>query len=354
MPICPWNHLILFAFGAGACVLTASLAGTVAYNGKFGDDNKFLKYTYGQNERINLMALLNVCLALFCVAFLFMSIAFAILQCTKALQIVSWVLMFLLFIATIISQVFSLQFTKYGDGDQIYQVIDLTDTDEFKKYLTNIGETESVNDMLNKGYLNMTEDGPANVKFNETSIRDLAFSDFYVPYYNEKDDRTDRVPSCYLTGEAFVGSFPGIDPCNFAIAENSLKCIGGWNSENFKNYWCYEYRHRIEEEKDLAGKTDDEIAEYRAKEIRYTLSVDSFSAFYEINAVFLGLNCAGLFVLIISLILNQIVQPFNTKTDAYDKLNGDDSNDAKKSEKPKEEEHRIKTIHSSSESEDED
>lgn len=373
MPICPWKHLIVFAFGAGTCILSASLIGTVAYNGKFGDNNKFLKYTYGRDQKIGQLTIANVSLAFICVCFLLLTIVASVKQLPGALILTGWILTFLAFLGTIISQILSLTESKYSYPMYYYSIehsdvlpifanhpvpseYDYYSNEKFKKYLSEtgyeVGEdyTTSFGDILKGlGFYNDT----AKERQDFLASTNYKFLDFMIPYSYNGDIA--YVPSCNLSNKGILmGSFTGIDPCNYVIVGSNSKCIGGWNVDNFKNYWCYLYRQTRDTNKTIRKKNDKEKLEYYAEKTRNFISVTSYAAFYEINTIFLGLNCAGFFVLLISIFLNMAFRPFDTNVEDYQKLvsgqeaKSDDSSNAKpKSKEPV----RAKAI---SESDDED
>lgn len=350
MPICPWKHLIVFAFGAGTCILAVSLVGTVAYNGKFGDNNKFLKYRYGRDQRIGQLAVANVSLAFICVCALLFTIVVAVKQLPLAVNLVGWILTLLLFLGTIISQILSLTESKYGDAI-LYSEYNYLDNKKFTKYLDESGYVKGRDYKCSEiltGFINDSQP----IEFSTST--DYPFDDFMIPYYSSGN--IVRVPSCRLgktINANLIGNFPGIDPCNYQIDDKDSKCIGGWSVENFRNYWCYLYRNGRDTNKTLRQKDANGKIEWEATKRRNYISVTSYAAFYEINTIFMGLNCAGFFVLLISIFLNMAFRPFDTNVEDYQKLvSGSEAKSDDSSAKPKKDEPvRAKAI---SESDDED
>lgn len=353
MPICPWKHLIVFSFGAGSCILLASLIGTVAYNGKFGDNNKFLKYRFGRDQKIGQLTIANVSLAFICACFLLLTLLASVKLLPGALILTGWILTFLCFLGTIISQILSLTESKYGDAI-LPSEYDYLSKSKFTKYLNEAGyeagRDYKCSEILSKGFHNATSDTD---ELFSTSIY-YPFEAFMIPYYSS--GKLVHVPSCRLAAEPFgvlSGNFPGIDPCNYVIDDSNGRCIGGWSVGNFKNYWCYEYRHSRDFNKTVRQKSAEDLWKYSAEKNRAYASVTSYNAFYEINTIFLGLNCAGFFVTLIGIFLNMAFRPFDTNVEDYQKLvagqeaKSDDSSKAQGSNKPV----RAKVI---SESEDED
>lgn len=335
MPICPWKHLIVFVFGAGTCILSVSLIGTVAYNGKFGDNNKFLKYRYGRDQKIGQLTIANVSLAFIGLCFLLFTIAASVKQLPGAVIVTGYILTFLLFLGTVISQILSLTESKYGDAI-LYSEYNYLDNKKFREYLRkadyNEGEDYQFSDILNKGYFNYTDGKFEPLEFNAST--DYEFADFMIPYYSSGN--IVHVPSCKLTTqEKPTGNFPGLDPCNYYFDDSSSTCIGGWSVGNFKNYWCYLYRQRRDTNNTLKKKNENEKIEYLAEKTRNYNSVTSYAAFYEINTIFLGLNCAGFFVLLIAIFLNMAFRPFDTNVEDYQKLVSGQEAKSDESSKPK-------------------
>ncbi|OHT10620.1 hypothetical protein TRFO_04107 [Tritrichomonas foetus] len=317
MPICPWPHLIVFVFGGGAAVLTISLFGTVAVNGKFGDDNKFRKYNYGMDKKMGQLAVINVSCAMICGVFVCLAIGFNIKHLPGCAQLVMWVLAYLMFLGTAISQMMSLSYSRFGDSI-VPGFYNYYSNEDFKSYV----------DKNYNGLVNGPDGSVAEFTWGpETGFVNLSgeiipivypihlpMTQFYVSFVHNY--KTYSVPSCVIDWNSSV--FMGADPCNFQITET--QCIGDWTGGHFRNYWCYEFRQNRSHRQATENKTLAEKQKYYAKIQRQSISLDSYSAFYQLNATFLGLNICGIVIVSIALILINIVNPFNKKGKPYQKI----------------------------------
>lgn len=334
MPICPWPQLIVFAFGAGSSLLIVSLIGAVAYNGKFGDDNKFRKYSYGWDQKFGQLAVANVSLAVFTIAFVMMAIFFNIKHFPKAVQIVFWVIADLAFIGTIVSQGLSIEWSKYGDAF-IPSKYDYFKDKKFNEYVTKNyegAEGKTAGEVIFE---------PCNINLNtlcnDSSLTAYTLFNFgNMPYFfsnftDGKSNITRSVPQCKIDWDKAYPS--GIDPCNWVIKDG--KCIGGWTPENFKNYWCFAYRQNRDRNKDLQDKSEEEKNQYFANKQRAYLGVDSYDAFFEINNIFIGLECSGFGLTTVTLFILLCVNPFDKEKIHYKKIeaSGSGSSQIKKTKK---------------------
>ncbi|OHT16517.1 hypothetical protein TRFO_41754 [Tritrichomonas foetus] len=311
MPICPWPHLIVFVFGSGATLLSVSLVGMIAYNGKYGDDNKFKIYGYGMNQKISKINIAIVSCGVFTVVLLGISISFDIKHYPKVASLVMWILTFLCFLGTIILQIFALSLTKYGDAI-IPSIYDYYKDNEFKNYIDTYYpglQTKANGTVAEIAWMDNPTTEIYNVTYNLPITLDLP--DFYVTFVHNKNFYS--VASCVINWNS--STVIGVDPCNFDL--HASECIGGWNSKNFKNYWCYAFRINRTYSQKVAEMTENEKLKYDAEKNRQKINVDSFSAFYEINSIFLGLNCAGFFIVMLAQILLMIINPFDKVTKQY-------------------------------------
>lgn len=328
MPICPWPQLIVFAFGAGSSLLITSLVGAVAYNGKFGDDNKFRKYSYGWDYKFGQMCVVNVSLAMFTIAFVMLAVFFNIKHLPKSAQIVMWVFADLAFIGTIVSQGLSIEWSKYGDSIQfIPSKFDYFNDKKFKNYVqkyypeavesstTGPSQFEICNEALNPGCNDTSL--PAYNLFNEKHMP-YFFSTFYI------GDEPHQVPQCKIEWQKCVPT--GKDPCNWVIKDGN--CIGGWSPESFKNYWCYAFRHNRTYVKSIQGKSEYEVQRYEAEKLRVEFSVDSYDAFYEINNIFIGLECSGFGIATVTLFILLCINPFDKDKIHFKKIEASGSGSA--------------------------
>ena len=325
MGLCPWNHLIIFIFGSGAALLFVGLIGTVAFNGKFGDDNKFMKWRYGWDDTIGTLTISNVWLAFIAAVLIAVGIGLSILHLPLA-SIIAYSFGFLSFLGTVISQVLSINWTMYGDV-HVASRWSYYNNDDFREYIQNtglqLGHTYTANEFIPNTFINAT--GAVN-PFHENLTKNYDFDAFFVPYIYEGSEY--RVPCCNIS--TWRGSFNGINPCNyiFNLQEDEYQCIGKWNPDNFLLYWCFLYRDTVNINNDLSQLEYNDRFKYNAARYRNYIAVDSFYAFYELNAIFLGLNCSGFVVLLVSIFLNMIVRPFDTKTKAYEELKAKSSDGA--------------------------
>lgn len=331
MPICPWPHLLVFSFGAGASLLVVALIGGVAYNGTFGDDNKFKKYTYGFDEKIGKITVANVSCGVFTIVLIGVAIGFNILHLPKGALIIAWVLADLAFVGTVVCQSLSIYWTRFGDdtfwGNPLKSRHNYYKDKEFKEYVDKY-YGDQMGSSSGRGCKELTfewlpEEGTmVDMTTNETinitypiHLADEGYmNDFWVPFY--KDDQCYSVPQCTINWNA--STIMGVDPCNFQLS--AYKCIGEWSAENFRNYWCYAYRSNRTDTKDRQGKSEIDQLKDSLENQREVFSVDSYSAFYELNAIFLGLECAGFFITQIALILVAIIKPFDKENIHFKKI----------------------------------
>lgn len=318
MPICPWPQLIVFAFGAGSSLFVTALVGCIAYNGKFGDDNKFRKYSYGWDTKFGQLCVANVSLAMFTICFVMLAIFFNIKHFSKGLQIAFWVITDVTFIGLLVSQGLSIEWSKYGDA-LIPSKYDYFNDKKFKDFVVRYYEGAENKDYTVFEPCNSTT--PYCSGANTTA--NVLFNPYHMPYLfsNFSTDKSDTfenhtVPQCWINWKN--ANVVGIDPCNWVIKDG--ECIGGWKPESFKNYWCYAYRHKRDTDKKLKDMSDEEIRKYYAVKERVYLGVDSYDAFYEINNIFIGLECSGFGLTTATLFILLCVNPFDKEKIHFKKI----------------------------------
>lgn len=332
MPLCPWPQLIVFSFGAGSSLLITALIGGIAYNGKFGDDNKFRKYSYGWDQKFGTMCIANVSCAIFAIVFIMAAIFFNIKHFPKAVQIVFWVLADLAFIATIICEGLSIEWSKYGEF-YVPSRNDYYNDKKFKEYVDTYYRS-ALNDEPQVSvtkFEGCDENKYAQCTPNVTYASKDLFNFEHMPYffanftYEQNGNQYNRtVPQCKVEWEKAYPS--GIDPCNWVIEH--AKCIGGWSAKNFKNYWCYAFRSNRSTSHKIRDESESEVERYLANKERAYQSVDSYNAFYEINNIFIGLQCSGFGLTTLSLLFLLCVNPFDKDKIHYKQIEASGSGSA--------------------------
>ena len=324
MGVCPWAHLIVFMFGAGTCILGVSLVGTVAYNGKFGDDNKFRQYGYGLDWRLSQLTVATVSFSIFTLVFMAVAMGLAILHCPSPSSGVMWIITCISFLGVVLCQIFILQHSQYGDYMIPSKYSHYDEDEEYRNYVDRFFPDLINGDNDSYGVIEFPELAPITDQNGTTRYypvpRNLDMTQFYSTFYY--NGYIFHVPSCVINFSA--SSLVGIDPCNYALV--SLGCIGEWDAEKFKNYWCYQYRQNMSIYQDLEKfDNDNERENYLAERHRDTIAVDSYYMFFEANCLFLGLNILGFLVTMITNIFAMYINPFDKQKNGFKEIDASGS-----------------------------
>ena len=134
----------------------------------------------------------------------------------------------------------------------------------------------------------------------------LDWSDYLQPYVKPGQTDLANVSPVALNWTAMIldKTLIGSDPCVY-LFDNSvmLDSIGGWDAEDFKRVWCWNYRKQVYQENEwLAGGDRTEVDVYRraSTQKRDAMIYDSWWAFYMYNALFLGMQVTGFVVTIVA------------------------------------------------------
>ena len=137
----------------------------------------------------------------------------------------------------------------------------------------------------------------------------LDWSDYLQPYAKPGTTETNRlsyVSPVALNWTAMIldETLIGPDPCVY-LFDNSvmLDSIGGWDAEDFKKVWCWNYRKQVYQENEwLAGgdRTWQDVYRRASTQRRDEMIYDSWWAFYMYNAIFLGVQVTGFVVTIVA------------------------------------------------------
>ena len=137
----------------------------------------------------------------------------------------------------------------------------------------------------------------------------LDWSDYLQPYAKPGTTETNRlsyVSPVALNWTAMIldETLIGPDPCVY-LFDNSvmLDSIGGWDAEDFKKVWCWNYRKQVYQENEwLAGgdRTWQDVYRRTSTQRRDEMIYDSWWAFYMYNAIFLGVQVTGFVVTIVA------------------------------------------------------